>query len=130
MVDGQEAITIEHVDRMAADVAPDWPKSRAGGIDGVWRVMIEGEPSFDAEFETGFNPYEDSTDHGLLATGMPATTLSRGSATRHQDWLTHCTFTGDAGDRFAPPAPRRHPDDRRSPRCPDRSLDALVMQSP
>jgi hypothetical protein len=72
VVDGQEVITIEHVDRMAEDVAPDWPKSRAGGIDGVWRVMIEGEPSFDAEFEVGFNADEDSTDHGLLATGMRA----------------------------------------------------------
>jgi hypothetical protein len=72
VVDGQEVITIEHVDRMAEDVAPEWPKSRAGGIDGVWRVMIEGEPSFDAEFETGFHSDEDSTDHGLLATGMRA----------------------------------------------------------
>jgi 2,4-diaminopentanoate dehydrogenase len=72
VVEGHEVITIEHVDRMAEDVAPDWPKSRAGGIDGVWRVMIEGEPSFDAEFETGFNSDEDSTDHGLLATGMRA----------------------------------------------------------
>lgn len=72
VVDGEEVITIEHVDRMADDVAPDWPKSRAGGIDGVWRVIIEGEPSFDAEFETGFKSTEDSTDHGLLATGMRA----------------------------------------------------------
>jgi 2,4-diaminopentanoate dehydrogenase len=70
--DDEEVITIEHVDRMADDVAPDWPKSRAGGIDGVWRVIVEGEPSFDAEFETGFNADEDSTDHGLLATGMRA----------------------------------------------------------
>ncbi|MBP2452153.1 MULTISPECIES: NAD(P)H-dependent amine dehydrogenase family protein [Mycolicibacterium] len=72
VVDGHEAITIEHVDRMADDIAPDWPKSRAGGIDGVWRVIIEGEPSFDAEFEVGFHDDEDSTDHGLLATGMRA----------------------------------------------------------
>jgi hypothetical protein len=72
VVDGQEVITIEHVDRMCEDVAPDWPKSRAGGIDGVWRVIIEGEPSFDAEFEVGFNADEDSTPHGLLATGMRA----------------------------------------------------------
>jgi hypothetical protein len=72
MVEGEEAITIEHIDRMASDIAPDWPKSRAGGIDGVWRVMIEGEPSFDAEFEVGFNDNEDSTFHGLLATGMRA----------------------------------------------------------
>ena len=72
VVEGEEAITIEHVDRMCDDVAPDWPKSRAGGIDGVWRVIIEGEPSFDAEFEVGFNANEDSTPHGLLATGMRA----------------------------------------------------------
>lgn len=72
VVDGQEVITVEHVDRMAPDVAPEWPKSRAGGIDGVWRVIIEGEPSFDAEFEVGFNPDEDATPHGLLATGMRA----------------------------------------------------------
>ena len=55
VVGGEEAITIEHIDRMCDDVAPDWPKSRAGGIDGVWHVIIEGEPSFDAEFEVGFN---------------------------------------------------------------------------
>ena len=72
MVDGEEAITIEHIDRMSEDIATDWPKSRAGGIDGVWRVIIEGEPSFDAEFEVGFNADEDSTFHGLLATGMRA----------------------------------------------------------
>ena len=72
VVQGEEAITIEHIDRMSADVAQDWPKSRAGGIDGVWRVIIEGEPSFDAEFEVGFNADEDSTPHGLLATGMRA----------------------------------------------------------
>jgi hypothetical protein len=72
VVDGEEVIAIEHVDRMCSDAAPDWPKSRAGGIDGVWRVIIEGEPSFDAEFEVGFNADEDSTPHGLLATGMRA----------------------------------------------------------
>ena len=72
VVDGEEVITIEHIDRMCDDVAPEWPKSRAGGIDGVWRVIIEGEPSFDAEFEVGFNANEDSTPHGLLATGMRA----------------------------------------------------------
>jgi hypothetical protein len=72
VVDDQEVITIEHVDRMADDLAPDWPKSRTGGIDGVWRVIIDGEPSFDAEFEVGFRPDEDSSDQGLLATGMRA----------------------------------------------------------
>jgi hypothetical protein len=72
VVDGQEVIAIEHVDRMADDLAPAWPTSRTGGIDGVWRIIIDGEPSFDAEFEVGFRPDEDSSDQGLLATGMRA----------------------------------------------------------
>ncbi|MDT5016158.1 MAG: hypothetical protein QOD39_2318 [Mycobacterium sp.] len=72
VVDGQEVIAIEHVDRMADDLAPDWPKSRTGGIDGTWRVIVDGEPSFDAEFEVGFRDGENSSDHGLLATGMRA----------------------------------------------------------
>jgi hypothetical protein len=72
VVGGVEAITIEHVNRMAPDLAPDWPKSRAGGIDATWRVQIDGEPSFDAEFEVGFRPGDAGNDHGLLATGMRA----------------------------------------------------------
>ena len=35
-------------------------------------ASFPGEPSFDAEFEVGFNANEDSTPHGLLATGMRA----------------------------------------------------------
>jgi 2,4-diaminopentanoate dehydrogenase len=72
VVDGADVISIEHVDRMADDLAPDWPKSRTGGIDGTWRVIIDGEPSFDAEFEVGHRSDEDSSEHGLLATGMRA----------------------------------------------------------
>lgn len=72
IVDGVDVITIEHVDRMAEDLASNWPKSRTGGIDGTWRVIIDGEPSFDAEFEVGHRPDEDSSEQGLLATGMRA----------------------------------------------------------
>lgn len=72
VVDGIEVITIEHVDRIADDLAPDWPKGRTGGTDGIWRVIIDGEPSFDAEFEVGHRPGESHNDHGLLATGMRA----------------------------------------------------------
>jgi hypothetical protein len=72
VVDGQEVIAIEHVDRMADDLAPDWPVSRSGGTDGTWRVMIDGEPSFDGEFEVGFQEGENANDQGLLATGMHA----------------------------------------------------------
>jgi hypothetical protein len=72
VVDGVDVITIEHVDRIADDLAPDWPKGRTGGTDGIWRVIIDGEPSFDAEFEVGYRPGESHNDHGLLATGMRA----------------------------------------------------------
>jgi hypothetical protein len=72
VVDGEEVITIEHVDRIADDLAPDWPTSRSGGTDGTWRVIIDGEPSFDAEFEVGCRPGDNHNDHGLLATGMRA----------------------------------------------------------
>jgi hypothetical protein len=72
VVDGVEVVTIEHVDRMADDLAPDWPTGRTGGTDGLWRVIIDGEPSFDGEFEVGFRPDEDASEQGLLATGMRA----------------------------------------------------------
>lgn len=41
VVNGQEAIVIEHVIRMARDVAPDWPTSDS---DATYRVDIEGDP--------------------------------------------------------------------------------------
>lgn len=72
VLDGEEVITIEHVDRMADDLAPDWPTGRTGATDGVWRVIIDGEPSFDGEFEVGHRSGESASDHGLLATGMRA----------------------------------------------------------
>jgi hypothetical protein len=72
VVDGRDVVTIEHVDRLADDLAPDWLTGRAGGTDGIWRVIIDGEPSIDAEFEVGHRPGESHNDHGLLATGMRA----------------------------------------------------------
>jgi hypothetical protein len=72
VVDGQDVVTIEHVDRLADDLAPDWLKGRSGGTDGIWRVIIDGEPSIDAEFEVGHRPGDSHNDHGLLATGMRA----------------------------------------------------------
>ena len=41
VVGGREAITIEHVNRLAADLAPDWGE---GGPLPVYRVQISGEP--------------------------------------------------------------------------------------
>lgn len=72
VVDGQEVVSLEHVDRMADDLVPDWPAGKAGATDGIWRVLIDGEPSFDGEFEVGHRQGESASDHGLLATGMRA----------------------------------------------------------
>jgi hypothetical protein len=41
VIDGREAITIEHVNKLALDLAPEWVE---GGENPVYRVRIEGEP--------------------------------------------------------------------------------------
>lgn len=45
VVGGREAIIIEHVTRLASDVAPDWPQ---GIGDLSYRVVIEGDPDIDS----------------------------------------------------------------------------------
>jgi hypothetical protein len=44
VVDGRERIVIEHVTRLAHDIAPDWPK---GVGDLSYRVVVDGEPDID-----------------------------------------------------------------------------------
>ncbi|KUI38413.1 dihydrodipicolinate reductase [Mycobacterium sp. IS-1496] len=44
MVEGREAIVIEHVTRLAADVAPHWPQ---GNGDLSYRVVITGDPDIE-----------------------------------------------------------------------------------
>jgi hypothetical protein len=44
VVDGREAIIIEHVTRLASDVAPEWPQGQG---DLSYRVMITGQPDID-----------------------------------------------------------------------------------
>jgi hypothetical protein len=41
VVSGRDAIVIEHVNRMALDLAPEWPTAAR---DGTYRIVIEGEP--------------------------------------------------------------------------------------
>ena len=65
VVDGREAIVIEHVNRMAPDLAPHWPTSER---DGTYRIAVEGEPSFETELR--FGGPSDFSDHGMLATAM------------------------------------------------------------
>jgi 2,4-diaminopentanoate dehydrogenase len=65
VVDGRDAIVIEHVNRMAPDVAPDWPTSAR---DGTYRVAFEGEPDLACELTLG--GVRDFAAHGMVATAM------------------------------------------------------------
>ena len=44
VVDGREAIVIDHITRLARDVGPDWP---IGEQDLSYRITIDGKPNFD-----------------------------------------------------------------------------------
>jgi hypothetical protein len=65
IVDGREAIAIEHVNRMAPDIAPDWP---TGPVDGTYRVMIAGNPPINCDMTVG-DP-ASPTGGGMVATAM------------------------------------------------------------
>ncbi|AUI59160.1 dihydrodipicolinate reductase [Amycolatopsis sp. BJA-103] len=49
IVDGEPRIVIEHVTRIHASCAPDWPKPPSG--DGAHRVIIEGRPRIEVSVE-------------------------------------------------------------------------------
>lgn len=65
VVDGRDAIVIEHVNRMADDLAPDWPQA---DVDGTYRVVFEGEPALTCDLRVGA-PGEASAA-GMVATAM------------------------------------------------------------
>lgn len=44
VVDGREAIVIDHITRLARHVGPDWP---IGDADLCYRITLEGKPNFD-----------------------------------------------------------------------------------
>ncbi|MCU1392465.1 MAG: dihydrodipicolinate reductase [Ilumatobacteraceae bacterium] len=65
VVDGRDAIIVEHVNRMAMDLAPEWPN---GALDGTYHVDVEGDPEMHCDFKVG-GPDTGSVD-GMLATAM------------------------------------------------------------
>jgi hypothetical protein len=67
MVGGREAIVIEHVIRMARDVAPDWPTSE---FDATYRVDIEGDPDIHCVLTLG-----DAEGHGAGRAAMASTAM-------------------------------------------------------
>ncbi len=65
VVDGRDAIVIEHINRMAGDLAPEWPTASR---DGTYRIMVEGNPDLTCELTVG-QP-ETASDDGMVATTM------------------------------------------------------------
>ncbi len=65
VVNGRDAIIIEHVNRMASDLAPEWPTAAR---DGTYRIAIEGNPDLTCELTVG-KP-ETASDDGMVATTM------------------------------------------------------------
>jgi 2,4-diaminopentanoate dehydrogenase len=65
VVSGRNAIVIEHVNRMADDVAPEWPQ---GARDGTYRIVVDGTPSLQCEMTVG-SELTASAD-GMIATAM------------------------------------------------------------
>ena len=68
---GETRIQLEHVNRIGADAAPDWP---SGEQNDVYRVDIEGTPSIFQETAFRFTDGSgrDAAAAGCLATGMRA----------------------------------------------------------
>lgn len=67
VVYGREAIVVEHVIRMARDVAPDWPTS---DCDATYRVDIEGDPDIHCVLTLGA-----VQGHGAGRAAMAATAM-------------------------------------------------------
>jgi 2,4-diaminopentanoate dehydrogenase len=65
VVDGRDAIVIEHVNRMAPDLAPDWP---TGHRDGTYRIVIDGDPTIACEMTVGTE--QTASADGMVATAM------------------------------------------------------------
>ena len=65
VIDGRDAIVIEHVNRMAPELAPDWPTAPR---DGTYRIRFEGEPGLSCELALGTPA--DFSAQGMIATAM------------------------------------------------------------
>lgn len=65
VIEGRRALTVEHITRLGADQAPDWPNGRG------WKVTVEGLPSMVLESRIAIHD-EDDTDQGCLGTAMHA----------------------------------------------------------
>lgn len=67
VVNGREAIVIEHIIRMARDVAPDWLNSQ---FDATYRVDIDGDPDIHCAMNLG-----EAEGHAAGHAAMAATAM-------------------------------------------------------
>jgi len=65
VVEGRKALTVEHINRLSDDAAPDWPNGRG------WKVTVEGLPSMVLEAKIGIHG-EDHNDQACLGTALHA----------------------------------------------------------
>lgn len=67
IVDGREAIIIDHIIRMARDVAPNWPSSEH---DATYNVAIEGYPDIECSMTMGYGVGHDAGESAMAASAM------------------------------------------------------------
>jgi hypothetical protein len=67
IVEGRGAIVIDHVIRMARDVAPEWPSS---DNDATYIVSIEGDPDIECRLTLGPPEGHDAGEAAMTATAM------------------------------------------------------------
>ena len=65
VVDGRDAIVLEHVTRLTDDIAPHWPQGKG------YRVIIEGEP----RMEIAMDMEDSKGDHAVGGVILTATTI-------------------------------------------------------
>src|SRR6185312_1511502 len=67
VVNGRPFITIEHINRMAPDLAPEW----ASAPHGTYRIVIEGDPHIQCDLRFGIEDTAASAnDNAMEATAM------------------------------------------------------------
>jgi 2,4-diaminopentanoate dehydrogenase len=67
VVDGREAIVVEHLIRMSRDVAPDWPSSDS---DATYLVEIDGDPDVHCTLTLGEAEGRGAGSAAMAATAM------------------------------------------------------------
>jgi hypothetical protein len=81
VVGGREVITIEHVNKLALDLAPEWGK---GGENPVYRVRIEGEPDISCDMTASLaDPSSVGSDMSAGAGAMVSTAMRVVNAIPH-----------------------------------------------